>query len=181
MTYATPKFADDHEPGRASVRSERSRLVTTIEDLQAKLANAEARADYDPTFARLAHKYRGQLSEAKQRLADFDANQAALDKVRSGKPAADAQRAAKRAAAKFEKCLHELASAALALKQAGGELAAVQQCFDPGLWPSKQAIDIAVRARVIEVLGSAADIKLQGFGSSAKPAVPLSERFGSDG
>lgn len=176
----TAEQLPDYEPVRASVKSERDRLLYDIAELEKKLAVAQAKSEtgVDPSYMRLEYTLGKQLDTARERLSTFDRKHQALDAARDSDAAKVAADTALKAARKFEKTLTAFASATTELNDAGGKLAAVVQEHDPGIWPSRQTVDTAVRGRIIEVLGSRAGIKLGGYGSSCgKQSAPLTERF----
>lgn len=169
--------AEKYEPVRDSTRTERQRLVATVTELQKRLADAEKRSELaaDPAYSRTAAKLRKQINTACEKVEAFDEKHKALDARRESNATAKATAAARLASVKFEKALLAAASAAAELKKSAATLADELQVATE-IWPSRHTVDTAVRGRVIEVLGSVG-IKLDGFGSSAKPSEPLTRRF----
>lgn len=178
----TQTMIDAYSPARASDRTERERLLADVRDLEKRFRDAQSRSEIapDPSYARLAHRLDKELNAARQRVATFDRKHEELDARRSSTDAKAAAVRAGKAAEKFERALLAAANAAAELKETAATLADELQVRDPGVWPSKGAVDTAVRSRVIHVLGSVAGIKLPGYGSVGRAAEPLAKRFSTE-
>lgn len=109
-------------------------------------------------------------------VATFDSRQRELDGRRFSSGAKTAGKKASKSAAVFEKALLAAASAAAELTADAADLADALRVTDEGIWPSRGSVSEAVRSRVVAIFGSNG-IKLEGFGSSAKPSQSLTSRF----
>jgi len=162
---------------RSSAITFRETLVSRIHGVEKQRADAQAKADSgDSTFIRLVRRHDETLGELREKLRLFDAEQADLAERAVSKDTARAAKNAARAAEDFEKALAAAARAAKALKDAAAVLADAQRT-EQGYWPHRHVVSAAISSRVLEVMGSAGDVKFPGFGSSGAPAVSLADRF----
>lgn len=173
--------AEHYEPVRASDRTERARLVADVQQLERKFSDAQSRSEIapDPSYGRLAYRLGKELDAARQKVVTFDLRQRELDEHRSSADAKAAGVKAAKVAAKFEQAILAAATAASELKESAATLADELQVRDPGVWPSRQTVDTAIRGRIIEILGNKAGIKLDGFGSVGRQIDSLTKRFES--
>ena len=170
---------DNYVSVRDSIRTERERLANDVSTLQKRLAAVEQRSElgFDPAYSRTAATIKRQLTAANEAVALFDTKQQGLHAAQTGSAAKAAQAQAQNAAKLFEEKLTAFAAAASMLKAKTAALADALQIHEPGLWPSRGSVDEAIRSRIIDVLGSTANVKLPSYGTSGKVAKSLSTRF----
>ena len=172
--------AEHYKPVRASDRTERARLFATVQELEKKFSDAQSRSEIapDPSYGRLAYRLGKDLDAARERLSEFDSRVQELDRRRSSDEVKNARSDTYKKAVAFEKALLQAANAAADLRDFALSLNNLLGNRDSGVFPHARQVDHAIRHYTIEVLGSVAGLKFEGFGT--KPAVSISERFSTE-
>lgn len=168
---------NNYEPVRASDRTERARLITAVQELEKKFSNAQSRSEIapDPSYGRLAFRLGKELEAARERVSTFDSRVQELDRRRSSDEVKNARSDTYKKAVAFEKALLQAANAAADLRNFAQSLNDLLGNRDSGVFPHARQVDHSIRHYAIEILGTVAGLKFEGFGT--KPAVSISERF----
>jgi len=152
-----------------SVKNERIRILNIVANLEKQLVDVNRKSDlgYDPSYSRTAAKLQKRIAGTKQRVAVYDKKIARLIAAQTSDASKAARIACYDAATIFESRLAAFVQSAEAVKTTAAVLAASLMIADAGMPLSTQMV------------GSG--IKLQGFGSNAKPPLALNTLFESHG